>query len=412
MKSMIVLPLLTAVSAFRIPKTSLWDRGSDVGPFTIADVLKDQLVYIADEEAVDVDPLGDHDHEEPTLSIYELISKSEHTTKFAGLVDEHEEIVQLLNNTDAKYTLFVPGNRAFEHLPGDKKPDADFLKALIKYHVADGEFSARELVHTNTVPTIVNEKLLGGEPQRLRASFGFGGLNINFYAKVVKPNIAQRATNGVIHALNHILVPPAMVGRELTFFPSHFSTLLYAYEKTNFVEFIHNVKLNGSTIFVPDNHAFERLGAKANGFLFNTEKGRCILKALLKYQIVANVTLYSDAVYGDVDKTISARGIHRDHYDLVTLLNGKHLSVDVTRFGGFTSLTVNGKVPVVARDAVAKNGVIQVVGKVPLPPHKHHDHHGHHGDHDHEEGEIEIEDLVERLQDYIDEDDEEWVGEL
>lgn len=405
MKSTIVLSLLTAISAFRIPKNPVWGGESEVGPFTIADVLKDKLVYLADEEFVDVEALGDHDDEEPTLTIYELISKSEHTTKFAGLVDEHEEIVELLNSTDAKYTLFVPGNKAFEHLPGDKKPDADFLKAVIKYHIADGEFSARDLVHTNTVPTVVKEKLLGDEPQRLRASFGFGGLNINFYSKVVKPNI--RATNGVIHAVNHILVPPTLVGRELTFFPSHFSTLLYAYEKTNFVEFIHNVKLNGSTVFAPDNRAFEKLGAKANGFLFNTKKGQSILRALLKYQIVANVTLYSDAVYGDADKT-SAHGVEKEHYDLVTLLEEKHLSVDITKFGGFTSLTVNGQVPVVARDAIAKNGVIQVVGKVPLPPHKHHDH----DDGGHDEGEIEVEDLIERLQDYIDEDDVEWVGEL
>jgi uncharacterized surface protein with fasciclin (FAS1) repeats len=203
-----------------------------------------------------------------------------------------------------------------------------------------------------------------------------------------------------------------MVGRELTFFPSHFSTLLYAYEKTNFVDFIHNIKLNGSTVFAPDNRAFEKLGAKANAFLFNTEKGRTILKALLKYQIVANVTLYSDEVYGNVDR-VGAEGVDRHHYDLTTLLHDKHVSVDITRFGAFTSITVNGQVPVVARDAVAKNGVIQVVGKIPFPPHKHHDHdHDHdHDDHE-EEGEIEVGDLIERLQDYVDEDDKQWVGEL
>lgn len=203
-----------------------------------------------------------------------------------------------------------------------------------------------------------------------------------------------------------------MVGRELTFFPSHFSTLLLAYEKTNFVDFIHNVKLNGSTVFAPDNRAFEKLGARANGFLFNTKKGQSILRALLKYQIVANVTLYSDTVYGDADRT-GAQGIDKEHYDLVTLLQDKHVSVDITKFGGLTSITLNGQVPVVARDAIAKNGVIQVVGKVPLPPHKHHDHDGDDGDdHDHEEeGEIEVEDLIERFRDYVDEDDE-WVGEL
>jgi hypothetical protein len=56
-----------------------------------------------------------------------------------------------------------------------------------------------------------------------------------------------------------------MIGRVISLFPAQFSTLLLAYDKTDFVKFVHNVKMNGSTVFAPSNSAWERLGPKANG---------------------------------------------------------------------------------------------------------------------------------------------------
>lgn len=201
---------------------------------------------------------------------------------------------------------------------------------------------------------------------------------------------SQRAKNGFIHAINHVLIPPPMVGRELSLFPSKFSTLLLAYEKTDFVSFIHAQKMNGTTVFAPSNRAFARLGPAANAFLFNTKKGKGYLKALLKYQIVANATLYSDAYYGgDVEDV----GNGHWHVDLPTLLGDKGIAVDVARWGAFVRMRVNGYVPVVLQDGIAKNGVVQVVGRVPIPPHKHHKHDS--------EGEIEVEELMERLDGYL-----------
>lgn len=193
-----------------------------------------------------------------------------------------------------------------------------------------------------------------------------------------------------------------MVGRELSLLPNVFSTLLLAYDRTDFVKFIHNIKMEGSTVFAPTNNAFAKLGLKANAFLFNTEKGKVILKALLKYQIVANVTLYTDEVYWS-DEAPGAESRKHDHFDLVTLLQEKHVAVDVDRFGPFVTMKVNGEGRVIVRDMVAKNGVIQVVDRVPLPPHEHHD----------GEGEVSVESLVESLWDYVQEDEQaSWSNEL
>ncbi|KAF4120421.1 Fasciclin domain [Geosmithia morbida] len=356
------------------------------------DVLKDVA-----GEALDI---GNHDHSRPNLTIYEYIKSSNYTTKFASLVDEYKGLIDLLNGTDAtNYTLFVPVNEAFDGIPNDpkNKPSKEALEALLKYHIGVGEYPASSILTTNTIPTVFEEAWLGGDHQRLRTSVGLSGVRINFYSKVVAANIG--ATNGVIHAVGSVLKPPPMIGRVLSLFPSEFSTLLLAYEKTNFVQFIHNVKLVGSTVFAPSNNAFSALGPKANAFLFNTEKGRGYLKALLKYHIVANATLYSDAFYDKTGNDVGDEGGKKEHFDLVTLLDGTHISVDRSTFAGFTSIKVNGYAKVSIRDGVGKNGVIHVVDKVPIPPRNKAEASSQTNDLD---GQLTVEELVERLDPYMD----------
>jgi uncharacterized surface protein with fasciclin (FAS1) repeats len=133
---------------------------------------------------------GRHGHHSANLTIYQLISKSPHTTNFTKLVNEYDDIVQLLNSTKANHTLFVPINSAFENLPdhGDKKPSKEFIEAVLKYHIGLDVHSAHSILSTQTIPTALDEKFLGGEPQRLRVSVGLFGVKINFYSSVVASN--------------------------------------------------------------------------------------------------------------------------------------------------------------------------------------------------------------------------------
>jgi uncharacterized surface protein with fasciclin (FAS1) repeats len=388
-----------------------WDTfSSAVGKaaHAVEQKLSDKLDGLLDEaeaeDAVDIE-LADGVHT-ANLTIYELLLLSNHTTKFAKLVGKYDGLVKLLNSTDANYTLFVPTDRAFEKLPDhdkDKAPSKEVIEAILSYHVGVGFYPAGRILTTPTVPTALHEKFLGGEPQRLRTSVGLSGVRVNFYSKVVKANI--KAKNGIIHGVSSILVPPPFIGKELSLLPDVFSTLLHAYEKTDFVKFIHGVSLNGSTVFAPTNKAFAKLGPRANAFLFNTEKGLVYLKALLKYQIVANTTLYSNALYGTSADGGEAgeQSAERSHYELATLLEGKSIGVDVSRWGPLVKIRVNGYVPVVIRDGIAKNGVIQVVGSIPIPPHKHGK-----GAEQQEVGEIDVEDLKERLEEYVDREEKKW----
>ncbi|KAI6782655.1 Stabilin-like protein [Emericellopsis cladophorae] len=349
-----------------------------------------------------VQAVDDHHHHHPPKhdtrdhTIYELISKSNYTKIFAKIVDEHPDVVKLLNSTHASHnlTLFVPIDEAFEHIPDDhEKPSKEFVEALLQYHVGIGEYPAKRILSTDTIPTAYNEEWLGGEPQRLRVGLGLGGVNLNFYSRVVAVDIG--AKNGVVHGIRSILVPPPMIGRILTLFPGEFSTLLLAYEKTEFVKFIHGVKMVGSTVFAPSNRAFSSLGPRVNAFLFNTETGLKYLKALLKYHIVANVTLYTDAVYDKTDG--EAKEQSREHFDLKTLLGDAHIGVDTATFAGFTVIKVNGFANVVRRDAPGKNGVIHVLDKVLIPPRKH----GEESLFEEIFEELTVEDLMERLDEFV-----------
>ncbi|KAG6356322.1 hypothetical protein INS49_015710 [Diaporthe citri] len=331
--------------------------------------------------------------------------ENKYTTKFAELVDEHEDIVQLLNSTKANYTLFVPVDSAFEHIPKDKKPSKEFVESVLKYHIGLGLYPAGRVLVTHTLPTALDEPLLGNKPQRLRTSVGLlSGVRVNFYSKVVAVDIG--AKNGVIHAVRSLLVPPPFVGRELSLFPGKFSTLLLAFDKTDFTSFIHGQVLNGSTIFAPDNRAFQRLGPGANAFLFNTETGIKYLKAILKYHVVANETVYSDAYYSQGEDDSKAQDdVGRGHYhlDLPTLLGDKRIALDVARWAGFIRLKINGYIPIAVQDGIAKNGVVHVPANVLIPPHK--DHKG--GEEESSvTGEISVEELKERLAGYVEGEEE------
>jgi uncharacterized surface protein with fasciclin (FAS1) repeats len=353
------------------------------------------------DEAVDQGNLGikGGHHDFPDKTIYDLISLSNYTTKFHKLVSEYPDIVETLNSTKANFTLFVPIDEAFDNIPEhhkhDKKPSKEFIESLLKYHIGLGEYRAKTILTTHTLPTALDEKFLGGEPQRLRTSVGLSGVRVNFYSRVVATDIG--AKNGVIHGVRSILVPPPFAGRLISLFPGEFSTLLLAFEKTEFGKYIHSVKTEGSTIFAPSNNAFAWLGLKANAFLFNTETGLKYLKAILKYHIAPNATLYSDAFYDQSSEGVNV--FAREHYDLKTLLDDAHVSVDIASLGAFTSIRVNGFSHVSISDGIAKNGAIQVIDKVLLPPHKKHGHHE--ADNFIDGGEIEIEDLIERLAEYV-----------
>lgn len=230
MKSVTLLPLAAAATAFVVPDAQVfaqlpvhehqpqediswldWLPSSEsltksahdlVDTFStgVEDALHDikgkfetELESIFDDEedfGVDATDRPHHGHKKSDLTIYQLISESKYTTKFAKLVDEYDDIVQLLNSTSANYTLFVPVDSAFEHIPEHKKPSKEFVESVLRYHIGLGLYPAGRVLVTHTLPTALDEPLLGDKPQRLRTSVGLlSGVRVNFYSKVIAVDI-------------------------------------------------------------------------------------------------------------------------------------------------------------------------------------------------------------------------------
>lgn len=162
-------------------------------------------------------------------------------------------------------------------------------------------------------------------------------------------------------------------------FPSGFSTLQLGLVKTGLAQSIGEAHHSGGTFFAPSNFAFKKLGLKINAFLFS-KYGEKYLKALLKYHVVANQTLYSDAFYKAKvidEETVTSdntavEGIPKGvfHVDLPTLLKEKSLSIDVARFGRFITIKINGFTNVAIQDGIARDGVIHTMNSVLIPPKK------------------------------------------
>jgi uncharacterized surface protein with fasciclin (FAS1) repeats len=100
-------------------------------------------------------------------------------------------------------TVFAPTDAAFAKVPkatlAALAKDKAKLKAVLLYHVAKGSVPAARVVRLKSVKT-----LQGG-----KVTVAVKGSNVFINnARVVTPDVM--ASNGVIHAINAVLIPPAL----------------------------------------------------------------------------------------------------------------------------------------------------------------------------------------------------------
>jgi len=99
-----------------------------------------------------------------------------------------------------RFTVFAPTDAAFAKVP--KKTldalgaDKAKLRAVLLYHVAKGRLTAAKVVKRHSIKTL--------NGQRLRVRVRNGKVYVG-RARVVTPNV--RASNGVIHVINRVLIP-------------------------------------------------------------------------------------------------------------------------------------------------------------------------------------------------------------
>ncbi|CBF88824.1 hypothetical protein AN0768.2 [Aspergillus nidulans FGSC A4] len=413
---------LNSINVDTIPNTDSWISGF------LASNLFNEITNAPSDFVNEIDARTETHPIQSDKTIYQLISESKYTNILAKIIDQDPKLVEFLNSTHHKITVFAPTDDAFRKIlhhhhhrhhdghdgngherDGDGDKDHHIPKEVIRYfasyHSSPEILTAAKLFHAHTVNSALNDSLLGtdkhdnGLPQRLAVRAGFKGLTINFYSHVVAADIG--ASNGLIHGLDSILLPPPPALLLLDILPTKFSTFNLGLIKTGLTQYLNTTKeesAHGFTIFTPSNRAFDHLGLRINAFLFSPY-GIPYLRALLKYHIVPNQTLYSDVLYTS-DGQIKPFGVKGStHLDLETLLDDHEISVDVARFGPYTGFKVNGWQRVAFADVLGKDGVIHVLNRVLIPP-KRVEGKVIFGD----EGELELEEFMERLRPWVEED--------
>jgi len=101
-----------------------------------------------------------------------------------------------------RFTVFAPTDAAFAKVPkatlDQLVADKAKLRAVLLHHVVSGRVMAAQ------VAKLRSAKTLNGATVRIRVSGGMVYVN---GAKVVKANVS--ASNGVIHVINRVLIPPS-----------------------------------------------------------------------------------------------------------------------------------------------------------------------------------------------------------
>lgn len=195
---------------------------------------------------------GHHGHHgPPNKTVYELINESKYTTKLAKLINKYDNLVEVLNGTSANFTIFAPTDKAFEKIPDHHKDVSDeLIYQVLLYHVSPHFYPAGRVLVTHTIPTMKNETDLGHEAQRLRVGLGLKGLAVNFYSRIVAIDIF--GTNGVIHGVDSLILPPPPSTKIIELLPGEFSTLQLALEKTGLGKHEGEKHIrSGGTLFAP-----------------------------------------------------------------------------------------------------------------------------------------------------------------
>jgi transforming growth factor-beta-induced protein len=147
----------------------------------------------------------------PTKSIVELAVGNPQFSTLVSLVQK-ANLVQVLSGP-GPFTVFAPTNEAFDKLKAAAPAtydavvnDPTLLTKVLTYHALAGSVKSDQAIAGARQNGSVNS--VQGEPIKL--SLAAGKLTLNGTSTVITADVL--ATNGVIHAIDTVLVPPSLAG--------------------------------------------------------------------------------------------------------------------------------------------------------------------------------------------------------
>ena len=241
-------------------------------------------------------------------------------------------------------TVFAPTNAAFDAI-SDVLPNLtnEDLEQIVLYHLLAGSVLADEIISSDQT----DYTTLQGEPAFIQASAA--GVNINNYANVVEADLI--AENGVIHAIDQVLLPTAY--RVELIGPSLIEVAQEAGVFNTLIDLIDAVGLTTTlqfqnppyTAFAPTDDAFDAL--------FETVSAESLTPEQIAYILTYHVLVGDEVFSSDLAPENRVVTANEEPIFIVSNEDG---------------VTVNGSANVVTADVDdAVNGVIHIIDSVLLP---------------------------------------------
>jgi transforming growth factor-beta-induced protein len=248
-----------------------------------------------------------------------------------------QELLPVLTNPLANFTVFAPTNTAFDNLAGALGTDINGILALpnltdvLAYHVMGAKVLAGDINNGDIATTVSTTNTL-----KITKTAG-GNVYIN-QAMVTTPDVM--ADNGVVHVLDKVVLPvETVVDVALS---SGFTYLAAAVAQEGLLPVLTD-PLAKFTVFAPTNAAFDDLAGALNtdiaGLLGNPD-----LSSILTYHVLDSEVTSSSLSNGPVPT-----------------VNGENILVDLT-----SGVMINDA-SVTSADNASDNGVVHVINKVLLP---------------------------------------------
>lgn len=256
----------------------------------------------------------------------------------------------VLADSNRNFTVFAPTDEAFSALGQDTintlLNDSDRLTDILLYHVL-----ADTVVDSATAISLAGQSTSAANGDQLNISVEAGNLFINM-SKVTTADVG--ASNGIIHVIDTVLIPPVDMSDDHTALPNIVETAVAAGSFNTLVAALQATGLDATlssegpfTVFAPTDTAFASLGDDTiNALLNDTET----LSDILLYHVLAGVAVDSTTAI-----SLSGQSVETANAD----------SVSLSLVDG--NLTVNNAT-VITTDIVTSNGIIHVINAVLIPP--------------------------------------------
>jgi len=253
--------------------------------------------------------------EDSKKSVLDTLKNDKRFTKLMDALKESQGLTDDLTS-GKDITFLAPTNQAFEAIERDMKSmtgKKGEMDSILRYHCIESKVEFKDFEDGQTWTTRMKLKQLNDKHQRIRVfkCAHTGTVSLNMFTRIQEYDM--KASNGVIHVIDRVLLPPTDVLETLDFVPSKFSIWLLAVERTEMRKTLEETA--GLTVLVPTNGAWENLGYSALAYLFS-EHGKKDLKRIVEYHM-SKTLVYADMV------------IEKKHVSMESMLKGEKIEWNV-----------------------------------------------------------------------------------